>query len=511
MTSLAALRRAPWREIEPEDQARAVFAKTEGKTARPGYSAGYVPHDCQRAAHWVAQQPAVDVTVVNAGRRGGKDEWTAAEFRERIQRDVTDKLTGRGRWDRAAPYWQPVGKSPDPFLHYFAVAPIARNLRQLKRKLQRHLGLHEHGGWIVHQDEQRQHWWLAGGVLIDFLSADRPERNVGEGYDGGIFTEAARCKPTLWDEHLQPALADQGGWAIANSTPLGKLNWFYRLWSLGDPVAAADLAADTGEDPELDPYARCLQWTSLDNDRAPKVIEYAERMRLRMSGPMWRRSFLADWDSFIGQIFQLRASQRRTSPVPVMQIARRMGGMDFGQASPGVLTTVVEDSLGFIHEEASHSATGLDWDGDEAWSRRASGDRSTWTNVAWGLFQELARGMPDLGTAPWKKIPLYLPHDQPAVTRMFQRRGFNVRTAHLKREDRLVWAQCMLAEGGGATVSSPVLWRCLQGLRYDKAGELWEKDGDHAFDAWTYACTEQVQGWAAPRGGLVSISGWRRR
>lgn len=46
-----------------------------------------------------------------------------------------------------------------------------------------------------------------------------------------VFSEYAFQNPTAW-EVMRPILAENGGWAIFNSTPNGK-NHFYELYNMG--------------------------------------------------------------------------------------------------------------------------------------------------------------------------------------------------------------------------------------------------------------------------------------
>ena len=236
-----------------------------------------------------------------------KSVGCAAEEVDRQQRDMVDKLRGRGRWEGDPhPTWERgQGRSPEPFLHYLSVAPTYPMLGPNKRAAQKMAGgLVSEGGIITSQTDQT--WWYLGGIRRDWKSAERPERvGVGEGVDGISIDEAARVKPALWDDHAQPALADHGGWALIRSTPMGKASWFYRVWALGDPEAANDIAESTGEDIAVDPHARCFHWTTMDNTAVPRLIEWAERMKRRMPLAMWRRNFAASWAAFVGQCLEI--------------------------------------------------------------------------------------------------------------------------------------------------------------------------------------------------------------
>jgi hypothetical protein len=53
--------------------------------------------------------------------------------------------------------------------------------------------------------------WPYGNILIEFKSAERPERLVARGLDGAWFDEAARCPQVAW-ANLRARLADRQGW-----------------------------------------------------------------------------------------------------------------------------------------------------------------------------------------------------------------------------------------------------------------------------------------------------------
>jgi len=73
---------------------------------------------------------------------------------------------------------------------------------------------------------------LLNGVRIEFVSLKEWANRKGDGLDGVVFDEAARCPSAAWTELVYPALMDKRGWAVLISTPLGR-NWFYREYMKG--------------------------------------------------------------------------------------------------------------------------------------------------------------------------------------------------------------------------------------------------------------------------------------
>ena len=508
-------------EVEPDDAARYAAALTSrhSEPMRP-VCAGYTPHAKQRVAHALADQTSTDVLCVNAGRRSGKSEWAAAQHLVRYVRDLWDKRMGLGRWAWRGPSgpWSPSGRAPEPFLHYALVAPTYSLLDPLRRKFQRMLGLYERGGWIVHQTGQT--WWLLGGIRIDWRSGDRPDRLVAENYDGCGIDEFARCKGAIWEDHLQPALADSGGWATLTSTPLGKASAFYRVWALGDAAAAAEVAQSTGDEMRTDPHVRCIQWTSMENTANPRVAEYAERMRSRMPAPMWRRNFLASWVAFLGQVFELQDSRLRRSGEA--EHLRRMhhvtAGMDFGFTAPGVFSVWGLDGDGGAHELRSHIARRLERDSDDAWRRRNNRDRTSWTNVAYELCGWVSEAAPQCRLR-WNTVPIYVPHDDPGLKRAMRARGFNVRDGYVSagsRLDGLQWFLSQAMDPSTLTFATPAVLRSFQSLVYPDGrsgaqAELWDKgrSDDHGFDASRMACSQRIKGWHLTPG--ASAINWHGR
>lgn len=69
---------------------------------------------------------------------------------------------------------------------------------------------------------------LANGSTIQVAGADNYDAIVGTNYVGIVFSEYALTSPTTW-RYMSPILAENGGWAIFNSTPRGK-NHLYQLY-----------------------------------------------------------------------------------------------------------------------------------------------------------------------------------------------------------------------------------------------------------------------------------------
>ena len=71
---------------------------------------------------------------------------------------------------------------------------------------------------------------LPNGASIRLFGADNPDALRGLYFDGVILDEVAQMKPEVWDEIVQPALADRMGWALFIGTPKG-INLFSQLYN----------------------------------------------------------------------------------------------------------------------------------------------------------------------------------------------------------------------------------------------------------------------------------------
>ncbi len=91
---------------------------------------------------------------------------------------------------------------------------------------------------------------LTNGSIIQVVGADDPDSLRGPNIYGVVFSEYAVQNPRAWQEVVFPMIDSSKGWAIFNTTPLGK-NHAYDLWttacSLPDTWYTKKLTiADTG-------------------------------------------------------------------------------------------------------------------------------------------------------------------------------------------------------------------------------------------------------------------------
>ncbi len=128
---------------------------------------------------------------------------------------------------------------------------------------------------------------LINGCIISLKGADRPETMRGVSLKFLVIDEYADMKPSVWEQILRPALADQKGHAMFIGTPMGR-NHFYELFTYADML-------------EDDTY-KAWHFTSYDNPLIdPEEIDTAKKS---MSSYAFRQEFLASFEALGSEIFK---------------------------------------------------------------------------------------------------------------------------------------------------------------------------------------------------------------
>ena len=128
---------------------------------------------------------------------------------------------------------------------------------------------------------------LVNGTVISLKGADRPETMRGVSLKFLVMDEYADMKPSVWEQILRPALADQKGAAMFIGTPMGR-NHFYDLYQYGA----------MGDD---DTY-KAWHFTSYDNPLLdPEEINVAKKS---MSSYAFRQEFLASFEAIGSELFK---------------------------------------------------------------------------------------------------------------------------------------------------------------------------------------------------------------
>ncbi len=124
---------------------------------------------------------------------------------------------------------------------------------------------------------------LPSGAKMRLFGADNPDALRGLYFDGVILDEVAQMKREVWEEIVQPALADRQGWALFIGTPKG-VNLFSELYERARRLEAEGNA----------------QWTALifrvDETKA-LPCEEVERLRQELSESAWRQEMLCDFSA----------------------------------------------------------------------------------------------------------------------------------------------------------------------------------------------------------------------
>lgn len=212
---------------------------------------GYRPRAWQSECHVQRQR----FTVLALHRRAGKTELALSELIDKALR-FTDELG-----------------------LFFYVAPLLKQAKaiawaRLKQKCQP-LAL---AGMLEVNESELWVRFTHNGSMIRVYGADNPDAMRGVRLDGVVIDEVAQIKPEVWDEVLQPALADRRGWALFIGTPKG-VNLFSKLY-----FEAQNL-----------PDWHAALYTVYDTDALD--ANEVERIRLSSDENTFRREMLCDFSA----------------------------------------------------------------------------------------------------------------------------------------------------------------------------------------------------------------------
>jgi len=283
----------------------------------------YKPHEKQKEFH----KSKARFKALAAGVRAGKTYGAAREFIKKVYEDRAQK---QGR------------------LNYWIVAPDYNLTEVAREELADILGADnpeemESSPLVKKFNRSKLRLWLYGNILIEFKSAERPEKLVARGLDGVWIDEAARCAEVTWS-NIRSRLADRQGWALFSSTPMGK-NWFYeQIFRLGDRL-----------DPLYDPLFSSFQFTTVDNTAVPGLTKEVELARKQMPWRYFKRDFLASFDAFVGQIYDEFNRKIHVVNKHPKRFTRVIACKDWGfRPNPGVTLVIGITGAGnwyVIHEE----------------------------------------------------------------------------------------------------------------------------------------------------------------
>ena len=167
--------------------------------------------------------------------------------------------------------------------HVFYVAPTQGQARDIMWNTLLELGHPVIAGSHINNLQIK----LINGATISLKGGDRPETMRGVSLKYLVLDEYADIKPSVWEEILRPALADQKGCAMFIGTPMGR-NHFYELFKY----------AEMSEDPTY----KAWHFTSYDNPLLdPEEIDIAKKS---MSSYAFRQEFMASFEAKGSEMFK---------------------------------------------------------------------------------------------------------------------------------------------------------------------------------------------------------------
>lgn len=128
---------------------------------------------------------------------------------------------------------------------------------------------------------------LINGSRISLKGSDRPDTMRGSSLKLAVLDEAAFMKPSVWEEIIRPALADQKGKAVFIGTPEGR-NWFYDLYVYAEMAGDKDWAA--------------YHFTSYDNELLDS--EEIDAAKKSMSSMIFNQEFMASFNAKESELFK---------------------------------------------------------------------------------------------------------------------------------------------------------------------------------------------------------------
>lgn len=165
---------------------------------------------------------------------------------------------------------------------------------------------------------------FANGSRIFIKGADNPDSLRGVGLNGAVLDEYADMKPNVYDEIIEPALADKEGFAIFIGTPKG-FNHFYTLFT----------KAET-----LDGWST-YHFTTYDN---PLIkTEEIDRIRKKTPEDTFAQEFLAEFRKMEGLVYPEFDRNRHTVDEIDIHFHEVIMGVDFGYTNPAAMLVIGRD------------------------------------------------------------------------------------------------------------------------------------------------------------------------
>jgi predicted phage terminase large subunit-like protein len=235
---------------------------------------GYVPHIWQICFHASSVHEKLRrYRCLVAGRRGGKTlsaAWEVVYYAANPE----------------AFHWDAHGKESSDPLHVWILTPDYRSSGRAAlhamRKVLRASGLAE--GTDYKENRGDLYIEFKNGSLIEFKTAERPDKLVGAGLDVLWIDEAALIPNEEAWNIARPALSDKIGLVICTTTPRGK-NWFYDLF--------------WGKEGTINPQVGTVEYRSVDNPHFP-ASEWID-VKQSYHPLLFKQEYMASFDSMAGK------------------------------------------------------------------------------------------------------------------------------------------------------------------------------------------------------------------
>ncbi|WP_176785794.1 terminase large subunit domain-containing protein [Propionivibrio dicarboxylicus] len=249
-------------------------------------SLNYHPREWQRRCHLERRR----FTVLALHRRAGKTELA---LRELVDKALRFNLN-LGLFFYVAPFLKQAKA-----IAWLRLKQIVEPLRQV--------------GAVEVLENELSVTFAHNDAVVRVYGADNPDAMRGVRLDGVVIDEVADIKPEVWEDIVQPALADRKGWALFIGTPHG-INLFselfYKAQSLPDWFSARFTVYDTD---------------ALDPDEVT-------RMRRDMTETAFSREMLCDFsaagDDQVLSLADCESAAQRHLPPHEYDYAPRVIGVD---------------------------------------------------------------------------------------------------------------------------------------------------------------------------------------
>lgn len=167
---------------------------------------------------------------------------------------------------------------------------------------------------------------LYNGAEIAVLGLDRPERIEGQPWHGCLLSEIGNMKPETWGEHIRPALADTGGFAILDGVPEGR-NHYYEmaLYACDKIIPKTRPKIGAYHDCKIDDEWAFYTWFSGDV-LSPREIEHA---KMNLDERTFRQEYEGSFEAYGGVAYYTFGEHNINNHVARVPNLPISVGMDF--------------------------------------------------------------------------------------------------------------------------------------------------------------------------------------